>query len=215
MELAARLVERPLMSNLSRGLWGYHGRTPGGRELTVQATGIGGPSTAIVLEELAALGVRRAVRIGTCRALDPALEPGAAIVVGAALPFDGLGTRLCAGVPAKPDPELTVALERAVGTGAVAVASTDLYRDPEDESRRRRWLEAGAHAVELSTAALFSLAGRLGVTIACGLVVTAGATGEQLDDASADRTALALGEAAAEALVEGTQSPLSATPRLP
>ena len=57
------------MFNHHRGLWGYTGTAPDGEPLTMQATGMGGPSAAIVLEELARLGLRRAVRLGTaCRA---------------------------------------------------------------------------------------------------------------------------------------------------
>src|SRR5512146_1558352 len=72
MLLAQELLEAPRMSNHARGLWGYSGRTPAGNELTIQATGMGGPSAAIVLGDLAELGVRRAVRVGTCVAHDPA-----------------------------------------------------------------------------------------------------------------------------------------------
>ncbi len=54
------------MSNHARGLWGYSGRTPAGTALTIQSTGMGGPSAALVLGDLAELGVRRAVRVGTC-----------------------------------------------------------------------------------------------------------------------------------------------------
>ena len=41
--LAQELLEEPKMSNHARGLWGYSGRTPAGDELTIQATGMGGP----------------------------------------------------------------------------------------------------------------------------------------------------------------------------
>src|SRR3954447_17202874 len=57
------------MFNHHRGLWGYTGTASDGAPLTIQSTGMGGPSAAIVLEELAALGVRTAVRVGTARAL--------------------------------------------------------------------------------------------------------------------------------------------------
>src|SRR5262249_15871765 len=63
--LAQELLEQPKMSNHARGLWGYGGSTLEGRELTIQATGMGGPSAAVVLADLAKLGVRRAVRIGS------------------------------------------------------------------------------------------------------------------------------------------------------
>src|SRR3712207_448234 len=67
----ALFTETPRMANHHRGLWGYTGTALDGAPLTVQSTGMGGPSAAIVLEELATLGVRRAVRTGTCGALDP------------------------------------------------------------------------------------------------------------------------------------------------
>src|SRR4051795_7013930 len=67
--LAQELLEQPKMSNHARGLWGYSGVTADGRELTIQATGMGGPSAAVVLGDLAELGVRRAIRIGTCASL--------------------------------------------------------------------------------------------------------------------------------------------------
>src|SRR3954451_8053419 len=87
--LAQALLEQPKMSNHARGLWGYSGRTPAGAELTIQATGMGGPSAALVLADLAELGVRRAIRVGTCTALRPELEPGALLAVAAAHAWGG------------------------------------------------------------------------------------------------------------------------------
>src|ERR1700759_3579540 len=60
MALAQVLTEQPKMSNHARGLWGYSGTTAEGHDLTVQATGMGCPSAALVLSALAALGGRRA-----------------------------------------------------------------------------------------------------------------------------------------------------------
>src|SRR5262249_61551778 len=57
MALAQVLTEQPKMSNHTRGLWGYSGLTPEGRGLTVQSTGMGGPSAVLVLSDLAELGV--------------------------------------------------------------------------------------------------------------------------------------------------------------
>ncbi|MGH2961258.1 MAG: purine-nucleoside phosphorylase, partial [Solirubrobacterales bacterium] len=56
LALAQDLLDEPRMSNHSHGLWGYHGETESGAELTIQSTGIGGPSAAIVLSELTELG---------------------------------------------------------------------------------------------------------------------------------------------------------------
>src|SRR3954447_3881507 len=71
--LAQALLREPRMFNHHRGLWGYTGTAPDGEPLTVQATGMGGPSTAIVVSELIDLGAERLVRVGTCGALDSSL----------------------------------------------------------------------------------------------------------------------------------------------
>ena len=42
------------MFNHNRGLWGYTGTAADGAPLTIQSTGMGGPSAAIVIEELVA-----------------------------------------------------------------------------------------------------------------------------------------------------------------
>ena len=210
MELAAAVARKPVMSNLSRGLWGYHG-IGDGRELTVQSTGIGGASAAIVLTELAELGLQRAIRVGTCVALDPALEPGAAIVVDGALAADGVGTSLEPHGPVRPDAELTAALSQATPAGRAAlVASTDLYYDP-DADRRLGWRAAGAVAVDLTTAALLAVGRRSGVAVACALVIAESAGGERLDDAALDAAALDLGRRAWEALATDQ----AASPALP
>ena len=61
------------MFNHNRGLWGYTGEAIDGEPLTIMSHGMGGPSAAIVVEELCMLGIEQAVRVGTCGALDPAL----------------------------------------------------------------------------------------------------------------------------------------------
>ena len=76
LALAQALLDAPKMFNHNRGLWGYTGTAADGEPLTIQSTGMGGPSAAIVLEELCDLGLRRAVRVGTCGALDGSLKLG-------------------------------------------------------------------------------------------------------------------------------------------
>jgi uridine phosphorylase len=214
MELATALMARPLMSNLSRGLWGYSGRTHAGRRLTVQSTGIGGPSAAVVLSELAGHGVRRAIRVGTCVALDPGLRPGDTLVVSDALSGDGVGAQLADGSPSiAPDPELSARLGAAVERAREGrVASTDLYYEP-DSPRRREWRDAGALAVELNAAALLAVGRRAEVAVACALVVAEDAAGRRLEDAQLDRAARDLGELASGALATPAQSsPVAASP---
>jgi uridine phosphorylase len=170
MALAQQLLSEPKMSNHHRGLWGYTGVTTSGRPLTIQATGMGAPSAAIVLEELAGLGVRRAIRVGTCGALDQALSLGDLICAEAALAEDGVSRTLGANRVARPDPGLQGDLAANGASGAL-IATTDLFYEVGSDARER-WVEAGARAVEMEAAALFTLGARLGVAVGCALVVS-------------------------------------------
>jgi len=204
MELATRLLERPLMSNLSRGLWGYGGASPGGLELTVQSTGLGGPSAVAVLHELAELGVARAIRVGSCVALGDGLAAGDWLVADSALAVDGASVAMGAGPRIQPDPGLTAAVAAATGGAATGtIASNDLHHDPDGESRRREWAERGAVATDLCGAPLLAAASRLGVAAACALVVTGPARDPTLAGADLDRALLELGRCALEALDGG------------
>ena len=60
---------RPRCSTTTAGCGATPATAADGAPLTIQSTGLGGPSTAIVVEELIALGARRLVRVGTCGAL--------------------------------------------------------------------------------------------------------------------------------------------------
>ena len=210
LALAQQLLTKPRMSNHARGLWGYTGETPTGRQLSIQSTGVGGPSAAIVLHELAELGVRRAIRVGTCGALDAKLAHGELLTAGDALAEDGASRALGAGEIAEPDPDLTGRLSGALeGTPAVRIVTTDLFYDHSqgDEGpprvRAEAWLSSGAVAVEMEAATLFTLGGRLGVATACLLAVsdTFEATERRrISDEDLANAAARMGSAAAAAL---------------
>jgi DeoD family purine-nucleoside phosphorylase len=171
MLLAQELLERPLMFNHNRGLWGYTGAAADGLPLTIQSTGMGGPSAAIVISELIDLGARRLVRIGTCGALDPALALGDLFVVTSALAADGTSRALGADERALPDEGLTAALGAAdPDAPSGTVVSTDLFYDPREQEPA--WSAAGARAVEMETATLFAVAAHRGVAAAAVLLVT-------------------------------------------
>jgi DeoD family purine-nucleoside phosphorylase len=170
LAVSQALLDSPRMLNARRGLWGYTGTAPDGLPITVQSTGMGGPSAAIVVEELVDLGARTLVRIGTCGALVPELDLGELLAVEAAIGADGASRALGAdgGLPA--DPALTEALVDA-GARAATVVSSDLFYDPREELPER-WRAAGAAAVEMETATILAVAARRGVRAACVLAVT-------------------------------------------
>jgi DeoD family purine-nucleoside phosphorylase len=168
--LAQVFLDKPRMFNHNRGLWGYTGSARDGSELTIQSSGMGGPSVAIVVSELAALGARTIVRVGTCGALDPSLELGQLVLVGEALVADGTSRALGATERTAADPDLLDAFARAEAPPAGTVVSSDLFYD--DGKREQGWRAAGAVAVEMECAALFALARRLGITAGAVLAVT-------------------------------------------
>ena len=98
LRLAQQLIDGPRMLNHHRGLWGYTGPAADGAPLTIQSTGLGGPSAAAVVAELVGLGARRLVRVGTAAGLG-ATPLGTLVVVEAALAGDGASRALGAGRP--------------------------------------------------------------------------------------------------------------------
>jgi uridine phosphorylase len=170
LRLAQALLKEPKMFNHNRGLWGYTGEAADGELLTIQSTGMGGPSAAIVISELADLGARVLVRVGTCGALAPQLDLGQLLVAEAALCADGTSRALGAGERIAADPELSAALQAAIGSDPVNVVSTDLFYD--SDGHEPDWLRAGASAVEMETATLFTLAARRGLQAGALLLVS-------------------------------------------
>ena len=171
--LAQSLLVEPKMFNHNRGLWGYSGETRDGRPLTIQSTGMGGPSAAIVISELADLGARTLLRVGTCGALDPSLALGELLVAGEALAADGTSRALGAGERVAADPGLLERLLDAAGPDGNhgAVVSSDLFYDAPPGSAER-WRDEGVRAVEMETATLFALAARRGLRAGCALIVS-------------------------------------------
>lgn len=200
--VAQALLERPVMFNHRRGLWGYTGTAPDGEPVTVQSTGMGGPSAALVTEELIVLGARRLVRIGTCGALDATLGIGELLAAEDALAADGASRALGAGHRVAADPDLTTALALA-GAQTLTVVSTDLFFESRAGSEEG-WREAGASAVEMEAATILQVAHLRGVRAACALAVTdvpgRGGEAERIDDDELEALGVKLGELGLAAL---------------
>jgi uridine phosphorylase len=185
--LAQELLRQPKMSNHARGLWGYSGKTEAGAELTIQSTGMGGPSATVVLHDLAELGVRRALRIGTCTALGD-FDLGDLVVVTEAQAGDK--------PPAKPDLELTAALRDRLGEAArpAEVVSLDVLH------RHAAGVEIAGEVADMQTAALFAAAAQLEVKVAALLIVSETDGGPSLGDEDLEAAAKRAGHAAAAIL---------------
>jgi len=196
--LAQELLEQPKMSNHARGLWGYYGNTSSGDPLTIQSTGMGGPSAALVLEDLAELGVRRAVRVGTCvglvdESLGDLLLVSSAIAAGGSAASLGIAT----GSAVAPDPGLTEGLAVELGSDChlAVVASVDAHPPPAPAG-------GGAVAADMQTAPLLARAAALKVGLAALLIVSEQGDGEVLETEALEERERRAGKAA-EAVLSG------------
>jgi purine-nucleoside phosphorylase len=111
------------------------------------------------------------MRVGTCAALDGALELGELLVVSEAVCEDGTSRALQPAPRVSPDPDLLARMRQAGPVRGGAVVSTDLFYDT-PPGTEERWRDEGAMAVEMEAATLFALAARRQLRAGALLIVT-------------------------------------------
>jgi len=175
--VAEEFLDGARQVNGERGMLGYTGSYEG-RPVSVQATGMGCPSAAIVIEELIQLGATRLIRIGTCGGLRPELALGDTVIALSAVPADGTALRYTGGEVHAPTAHFGLthgAIHAAKGLGirphVGPIASSDTFYDP-DHERHRRWASRGVLAVEMEAAVLFTIGAIHEVATACILTVS-------------------------------------------
>ncbi len=175
--IAETYFDEPVQRNAERGMLGYTG-TWEGRPISVQASGMGCPSAAIVMEELIQLGVKRFVRVGTCGGLQPDLSLGDLIVSLTAVPADATAQHLVGNEPHCPtaDWELVhgavhAAKEIGQSMRVGPIVSSDVFYNP-DAGQYERWSQRGILAVEMEAAILFTLGALRGVQAGALLTVS-------------------------------------------
>ncbi|OCA52620.1 uridine phosphorylase [Photorhabdus namnaonensis] len=132
VEKIARLMDNPVHLASLREFTSWRAEIDG-EAVIVCSTGIGGPSTSIAVEELAQLGVRTFLRIGTTGAIQENINVGDVLVTTAAVRLDGASLHFAPmEFPAVADFECTTALyEAAKDLGATVhvgvTASSDTF----------------------------------------------------------------------------------------
>lgn len=174
-----------------RNMLGFTGLYQG-TQVSVQGTGMGQPSISIYAHELMAdYGVSTLVRVGSCGAMQPQVKVRDLVVAMSSASDSGMNRHRFGGVDFSPtaDYDLLSALVRACRqTGSDVhvgqVASWDVfYSDRPD--LRDRLTEYGVLAVEMETAALYTLAAKHGAraaavcTVSDSLVTGAETTAEE------------------------------------
>ena len=170
-----------------------------GVALTAASTGIGAPSTAIVVEEMAALGTRTFIRVGNSGGLDPAVQLGDLVVSTGAIRDDGTSrSYVVPEFPAVAHYEVTAALVDAArraqaphhagitwsldafyarnarldADGRYRSMSFGDYWPSHLEDRIRDMQQAGAKNCEMETGVLLTLAGLFGLRAGAICVVS-------------------------------------------
>lgn len=184
-EVIASFLEQPyfLSSNREFTIWCGHLE---GELVSVCSTGIGGPSTAIAIEELAACGAETVIRIGTCGGIALPVRAGDVVIASGAVRQDGTSREYAPlAFPAVPDTQVLLALAEAANdlgypyhTGVVQ--SKDSFYGQHDPHRMPTsgellaqwdaWKALGVLASEMEAATLFTVSSALGLASGAVLV---------------------------------------------
>ena len=153
-----------------------------GEKVSVTSTGIGGPSAAIAMEELAAIGADTFLRVGTCGGIQMNVVSGDVVIASGAVRMEGTSMEYAPiEFPAVADFEVTSALveaakEQGKNYHVGVVQCKDSFYGQHSPARMpvsyqlqqkwEAWKRLGVLASEMESAALFTVAAALGVR--CG-----------------------------------------------
>jgi uridine phosphorylase len=169
-EVIARWFDDPVKVAQNREYVTYTGTLLGER-VSVTSTGIGGPSTAIAVEELAMVGAETFIRVGTSGGMQPGIGVGDLAIVTAAIRDEGT-TRQYMPIefPAVANIDVTLALRTAAKKLhlafhlGVSQSKDSFYGEVEPDrqplaeqlnARRRAWIAGGAVCSEMEAATVF------------------------------------------------------------
>lgn len=175
--IADNFFDDPELYSDHRGLLGFTG-TYKGVPVSVQTTGMGCPTTAIVVEELIRLGASTLVRVGTAGVINREVEPGELIIATGSVPNDGTTRQYLNGAAYAPVPDHSVVaaltstaaqVERRTHVGLIQTEDAFYATTPEHVAE----LEArGILGIEMEASVLFLLGKLRNVRTGCALVAS-------------------------------------------
>ena len=183
-EQIAKYFDNPYFVANNREYTTWAGTLDGARVL-VTSTGIGGPSAAIAMEELCAIGVRTFIRVGTCGGINMDVKASDVVIATGAIRCDGTSREYAPlEFPAVADFGVVRALvdsaqEMGERWHAGIVQCKDSFYGQHNPARMPvsyellnkwdAWKKLGVLASEMESATLFVVASALGVR--CGSVL--------------------------------------------
>jgi uridine phosphorylase len=176
-----------------RGLNSYIGTLENGRPVVCATSGMGAPSTSIVVNELAQVGITSIIRIGTSGSIQSHVHTGSVVVSSAALCRHGAAEDIApTEYPAAADPFLTVALATAASEAGVnhhvgITASVDTFFEGQErtatsvnkhllrrlEGSLQEYVHLGILSYEMEAGTLFKMGGVYGISTGCVLAIIA------------------------------------------
>ena len=178
-EQIASFLDCPVRVGMNReyNIWnGYLS----GKLVTVCSTGIGGPSTAIAVEELYACGAHTMIRVGTCGGIATKVCSGDVVIASGAVRQDGTSLEYAPAIfPAVPTTDTLLALTQAAEKLGFShhcgvVQSKDSFygqhsphRMPTESelvAKWEAWKRLGVLASEMEAATLFTVGASLGIS---------------------------------------------------
>ena len=163
-----------------------------GESVVVCSTGIGGPSTSIAVEELAQLGIRTFLRVGTTGAIQPHIHVGDVIITTGSVRLDGASRHFAPiSYPAVADFQCTRALVDAAGDSGLdyrtgITASSDTFYPGQErydtfsrqvikelQGSMAQWQSLGVLNYEMESATLLTMCAAMGLKAGCvaGVIV--------------------------------------------
>ncbi|ABR50308.1 purine nucleoside phosphorylase [Alkaliphilus metalliredigens QYMF] len=172
--LRAKFIAENFLENIEcynevRGMYGFTGSYKGKR-ISVQGTGMGMPSISIYVNELISdYGVKNLIRVGTCGAMQEEIQLRDVILAMSASTDSNMNKLRFGGMDYAPTASFRllkkaydVAQEKGILTRVGNVLTVDTFYN-EDVNSWKKWAEFGTLAVEMETAALYTLAAKFGV----------------------------------------------------
>ncbi|HDK26205.1 MAG TPA: purine-nucleoside phosphorylase [Candidatus Atribacteria bacterium] len=176
--IAENFLTDAVCYNEVRGMYGYTGNYKGKR-VSIQGTGMGVPSISIYLNELiTTYKAKNLIRIGSCGSMQPYIKIRDVILAMSAstdshvnkIRFNGMDYASTANFNLLKK-AYDIALEKDIPIKVGSVLTTDtFYHD--DPNSWKHWANYGVLAVEMETAALYTLAAKFKVNALSILTVS-------------------------------------------
>ncbi|MGF1862292.1 uridine phosphorylase [Photobacterium profundum] len=200
VEKIANLMDSPEFLASSREYTLFRGVLDG-KTVIVCSTGIGGPSTSIAVEELAQLGIRTFLRVGTTGAIQPHINVGDMIVTTGSVRLDGASLHFAPmEFPAVADFDVATAMKQAVIEEGATVhtgvtASSDTFYPGQErydtfsgrvvkrfQGSMQEWQDMGVLNFEMESATLLTMCASSGLRAGCVAGVIVNRTQKEIPD---------------------------------